>query len=145
MLNYYENMYNKLRQQPLMIQKYEHAGIYCIKINDVVVYIGKSKNMLYRVAQHYVGIKQLTEHKYRLLAEAQRRGYAIEFDVIYNAKSKQKKDIDEEIGKAECFFIRKYKPLLNAQIPHEDNYKKYTLNRKATEMSADEFIKAISK
>ena len=80
-----------------------------------------------------------------MMAEAQRQGYAIEFDVLYNAKSKWKKDIDEEIGKAECFFIRKYKPLLNAQIPHEDNWKKYTLNRKATEMTADEFIKKLKK
>ena len=145
MLNYYENMYNKLRQQPLMVQKYEHAGIYSISVNGKIVYIGKSNNMLYRIAQHYVGIKQQTEHKYRLLSEAQRQGYTIVFDVIYNAKSKWKMDIKKEIGEAESFFIRKHQPLLNAQIPHEDNYKKYTLNRKATEMTADEFIKAISK
>ncbi len=145
MLNYYENMYNKLRQQPLMVQKYEHAGIYCIRINDVIVYIGKSKNMLYRVAQHYVGIKQQTEHKYRMMAEAQRRGFTVEFDVLYNAKSKWKQDIDEEIGQAERHFIKKYKPLLNAQIPREDNWRKYEINRSARELTADDFIKAISK
>ena len=56
--------------------------------------------MLWRVAEHYVGIKLQTEHKYRLMAEAQRRGYTIKFDVLYYAKSKRKTAIIEEIGKA---------------------------------------------
>ena len=30
--------------------KYEHAGIYCIKIDTQIVYIGKSANMLRRIA-----------------------------------------------------------------------------------------------
>lgn len=46
---YEENMYNKLKQKGLA-DKYEHAGIYCIKIDDDIVYIGKSHNMLKRVA-----------------------------------------------------------------------------------------------
>lgn len=50
--------------------KYDHAGIYCIKIDSTIVYIGKSRNMLRRVAQHYVGIKTQKEKKYRILAEA---------------------------------------------------------------------------
>ncbi len=144
MLDYATNMYNKLRKQPLMIQKYEHAGIYSISVNGKIVYIGKSNNMLFRIAQHYVGIKEQTEHKYRLLSEAQRQGYAIDFDVIYNAKSKWKMDIKNEIGEAEGVFIRRYKPILNAQIPREDNWKKYEINRNARELTADEFIKAIS-
>jgi len=78
--------------------------------------------MLWRVAQHYVGIRLETKHKYRLMAEAQRRGYVITFDVLYNAKSKWKKEIEEEIGKAEGEFIRRYKPLLNTQIPREKNW-----------------------
>ena len=49
---------------------YEHPGIYCIKLDDQIVYIGKSKNMLERVASHYVGIKQGSELKYRIIAEA---------------------------------------------------------------------------
>ena len=78
--------------------------------------------MLWRVAEHYVGIRLQTEHKYRLMAEAHRRGYAVTFDVLYNAKSKRKKEIEEEIGKAEGEFIRRYKPLLNTQIPREKNW-----------------------
>ena len=53
-------------------------------------------------------------------------------------------DIKKEIGEAEGVFIRRYKPILNAQIPREDNWKKYEINRNARELTADEFIKAIS-
>ncbi len=50
MANYQTNMYNHLRKSPEMIRKYEHAGIYSISIDSKIVYIGKSKNMLWRVA-----------------------------------------------------------------------------------------------
>ena len=49
--------------------KYERPGIYCIKLNDQIVYIGKSHNMLERIAAHYVGIKTGSERKYRIIAE----------------------------------------------------------------------------
>ena len=66
---YVENvcaMFRRRGQSP----KYEHPGIYCIKLNDQIVYIGKSLNMLERIAYHYVGIKTGSEKKYRILAEA---------------------------------------------------------------------------
>lgn len=50
--------------------KYKAPGIYCIKLDERVVYIGKSVNMLERVAAHYVGIETGSECKYRILAEA---------------------------------------------------------------------------
>lgn len=57
-LNSYEdNAYNWLKRKGLA-DKYEHAGIYCIRLNGNVIYIGKSHNMLRRIAQHYVGIKR---------------------------------------------------------------------------------------
>ena len=49
MARYEENAYNWLKRNGLA-DKYEHAGIYCIKIDEPVVYIGKSYNMLKRVA-----------------------------------------------------------------------------------------------
>ena len=49
MARYEENAYNWLKRNGLA-DKYEHAGIYCIKIDETVVYIGKSCNMLKRVA-----------------------------------------------------------------------------------------------
>ena len=68
MANYVENAHNWLKRKGLA-KKYEHAGIYCIKVNNQIVYIGKSMNMLWRVAQHYVGIQTGSEKKYRILAE----------------------------------------------------------------------------
>lgn len=87
MANYAENMYNWLKQRGLAA-KYEFAGIYCIKVDDKIVYIGKSGNMLRRIAQHYAGIQNETEKKYYVLSEARRRGHDINFDVLYYAKSR---------------------------------------------------------
>ena len=51
-----------------------------------------------RVSQHYVGIRSQSEHKYRLLAEAQRHGYKITFDVLYDAEHGNRAEIEETIG-----------------------------------------------
>ena len=121
MANYAENMYNWLKKKGLAA-KYEYAGIYCIKIDQNIVYIGKSTNMLRRVAQHYVGIQNETEKKYRILAEARRKGHSINFDVLYYAKSRNYVDKLNEIGEKEGEYIRKYNPILNTQIPKEENW-----------------------
>ena len=48
--NTYEyNLYNYLKRNG-MAEKFDHAGIYCIRVNNMVVYIGKSHNMLRRIA-----------------------------------------------------------------------------------------------
>ena len=49
MASYADNAYQWLKRKGLA-DKYEYAGIYCIKIDDDIVYIGKSMNMLRRVA-----------------------------------------------------------------------------------------------
>ena len=128
MANYAENMYNWLKQRGLAA-KYEFAGIYCIKVDEKIVYIGKSGNMLRRIAQHYAGIQRQTEKKYAVLAEARRRGYNINFDVLYYAKSTRYADKLTEIGEKEGEYIRKYQPILNTQIPKEDDWHKFD-NRK---------------
>ena len=101
--------------------------------------------MLWRVAEHYVGIKLKSEHKYKLIAKAQQRGYCVKFDCISCAHSVRKADIEEELGEAEGYYIRKYKPLLNTQIPKEDNWRKFDYNREAAEMTADGFVEAITR
>ena len=62
MANYEDNAYNWLKRKGLAA-KYEFAGIYCIKVDNEIVYIGKSGNMLRRIAQHYAGIQMGTEKK----------------------------------------------------------------------------------
>ena len=49
MASYADNAYEWLKRKGLA-EKYEHAGIYCIKIDAEIAYIGKSTNMLRRVA-----------------------------------------------------------------------------------------------
>jgi len=86
--------------------KYEHAGIYCIKVDDRIVYVGKSINMLRRISEHYVGIKTGKDTKGRILAEVQHKGHPISFDVLYDAKRENKAEIEEEIGAKEAEYIR---------------------------------------
>ena len=49
MATYADNAYNWLKNKGLAA-KYEHAGIYCIKIDGKIVDIGKSANLLRRSA-----------------------------------------------------------------------------------------------
>ena len=97
MPTYTENTYNWLKRKGLAA-KYECAGIYCIKIDNKIVYIGKSANMLRRIAQHYVGIQTGAEKKYRIMAEARRKGHNIGFDVLYYARRKGTANQLMEIG-----------------------------------------------
>lgn len=113
--------------------KYDHAGIYCIRLDNHIVYIGKSINMLERIAQHYVGIQYARKEKYRIMAQLQSEGHPIGFDVLYNASSATRHDIDEEIGYMEGVYLRQYRPELNTQIPKEEDWRKYEVKRIATE------------
>lgn len=120
--NNYENNMRQWMIRKGLAPKYDHAGIYCIKVDDRIVYIGKSSNMLWRIAQHYVGIKTGSDRKYRILQEASRKGHVITFDVLYNAAARGRAQIQEEIGAKEGELIRKHRPILNTQIPREDNW-----------------------
>lgn len=124
-MSYAENMYHCLQKKQYLYNKYECAGIYSISIDDELVYIGKSHNMLKRIAQHMVGIKLQTEKKYVILAENQRAGRTIKFDVMYYAKEKDFYKMQEEIGAKEGELIRRFMPRLNTQIPNEKNWRKF--------------------
>lgn len=59
------------------------------------------------------------------MAEAKRKGHRVNFDVLYDAKSRNRVDKMVEIGEKEGEFIRKYQPVLNTQIPKEDDWHQY--------------------
>ena len=139
-LKYVNNVYAWFQRKGLS-DKYQRAGIYCIKVDENIVYIGKSKNMLWRVASHYVGIQTESEKKYRILAEAKRKGHQIGFDVLYYAKCSCRRDIDEEIGNKEGEYIRKYVPILNTQIPNKKDWHKYNTNNVDAKKVLKELIK----
>ena len=138
MATYADNAYNWLKRKGLAA-KYEHAGMYCIKIDNKIVYIGKSANMLRRIAQHYAGIQQGTEKKYRIISEAERKGHPITFGVLYYAKSRRLAERLAEIGEKEGEYIREYKPILNTQIPKAENWETWDIN----EVDARAILQAI--
>ena len=69
-----------------------------------------------------------TEKKYRIMQEAQRKGHSINFDVLYYAKSKGSINRMAEIGEKEGEYIRQYLPILNTQIPKEEDWRSYDTN-----------------
>ena len=81
-----------------------------------------------------------TEKKYRILAEVNRKGHNIGFDVLYYAKARRHSAITEEIGAKEGEYIRKYIPVLNAQIPKAENWKQYDVREVDARMILKMFI-----
>ena len=136
---YVDNIYNKYLQQSWS-QKFLNAGIYSISINNKIVYVGKSTNMLYRMAEHWVSMSNPKENKYKVFAEAKRRRYNVKFNVLYSAKSQTKEEIEEEIGEREGYYIRLLMPSLNCQIPTEENWRKYKNNKGALNISLDQIM-----
>lgn len=122
-------------------RKYNYPGIYSISIGDNVVYIGKSKNMLNRVAEHisYICIPN-DQNKYKVLHQAKERGLTIKFDVIKRLTAESEFDIDQTIGLWEAEAIQKYRPLLNYQIPKTENYHSFEVNRPAKYVTLDALL-----
>ena len=129
--NRVDQILEQLKQKPEIVEKYNHAGIYSISIADKLVYIGKSANMLKRLAQHIAAMEYPKNHKYKVLKQAHDEGYTISFDVVYRAKCKNTEDMFDEIGRKEGEYIRAKKPPLNYQIPKEKDYHSYTVRKRA--------------
>lgn len=94
-----------------LTKKYKHSGVYCIKIDDEIVYIGQSKDMQRRVWDHIKSIKEGTEdNKYKYLHAAEKDNRQIGFDVVEYVK-------EDKLLEREKHYISKYKPLLNVAVP----------------------------
>ena len=100
-------------------------------------------NMLKRISEHYVHIKAGTDKKYRIMAEANRKGYSIDFDVLYYAQEREYSKSKTEIGIKEGEFIRQYEPILNTQIPKEENWHKWDVCNVDAKTVLDKIIKKI--
>ena len=59
---YKNEIKQQLAQNPDIREKYRGAGIYSIKIDDILVYIGKSQDLLERVAEHIAEIQNINQH-----------------------------------------------------------------------------------
>lgn len=119
--------------------KYNKPGIYCIKIKDIIVYIGKSQNMLERLAGHLCHINKQSDewraHKYQVLRQAAENNIPVGFDVLEVVDGD-----NDALGFQEGYYIRKYQPKLNCQIPKEEDYHKYYNNKKALSVTLGEIL-----
>ena len=140
--------FNPYMEEAMKLNKdLDKPGIYCIKLQGKKVYVGKSRNMLKRVASHMQHIYSTTPeskgHKYQILKEADKAKMAIEFDVLYYSTKTEQADIDEDIGSAEALFINHYMPQLNVQIPKIDNWKSSTMSKTAKTITLKEIVEDV--
>ena len=136
---YEENTYKWLKRNG-WADRFEYPGIYEIRIDDQTVYVGKSKNMLRRLAQHWVGFQTESEHKYCILSEAKEQGHKVSFGVLHYTENFLPQLIEEELGEKEGEFIRELMPALNTQIPKADNWRNYEINKKARTITLSEIL-----
>lgn len=105
-------------------------GIYALCLLDKVVYIGKSRELANRLAEHQLNIFQYNTKckKYLLLKEAVQvfGSAAITYKILYYSPKEEQSEIDDDIGFKEAEFINQYQPILNTQYPKLDNYHSYT-------------------
>lgn len=113
-------------------------GLYQITVNDKIIYIGKSNNILYRLANHLYEIDNNNKSKkYILLRSLRQAGYRIKFDVYQYMDNSD----DTEISVAEAIEIRKHLPVLNLQIPALDGSQHWKTHPRAKKLTYEELIK----
>lgn len=135
-----EQIIQSLKDQGLE-EKYGKPGVYSISIEGKLVYIGKSVNMLQRIANHIYHIENPGKtNKYIVLSKAKQNQYQIQFDVVYCSQEKNEKEIENDIGYQEGWFIRQYRPALNYQIPKADDWHHWTVNRRAKWVTLEEIM-----
>ena len=140
-----ENIYNKWVKQE-WAQPFLASGIYAIVLdNRKIIYVGKAQNILKRMSQHRAGIMAPAgkEHKYGVLHDLEKMGHKLRFIVLEREMSGSA----DALGEMEGHYIRKNLTpcLLNAQIPHEDNWREWDVNPKAGEITAEELLNEIQR
>ena len=103
---YVEKNANMIRE--LVGNKYDASGIYCLRdrVRGQVLYVGQSKNMVYRLANHLWNRDHSTELKYQIMRELRRRKVELEFDVLCYCS-------ESELDVMEWKWIKEYDPPLN--------------------------------
>lgn len=106
-----------------------NAGVYCIKVNDKVLYVGQSRQVQGRVINHISSIAncienmmlgESVENKYRILAIAFLENYDLEFVELYQCDTSglDKDTITENLKEVEMYYIDLYDAPLNTYRPH---------------------------
>lgn len=124
-----------MKEQSLLLSKYaptiteNNAGVYCIKVNDKVLYVGQSRQIQGRVINHISSIAncienmmlgESVENKYRILAIAFLENYDLEFVELYQCDTTglDKNAITENLKEVEMYYIDLYDAPLNTYRPH---------------------------
>lgn len=121
--------------------KYFGWGIYGIYINNRLVYIGKSKDLLTRIANHCLLIdglgkpNEVNANKYKVLRQARDQGYKVRFELL------EYTDQDEDqLGLAESAWINLYMPKLNTQIPKMADWRHWDINKQAGTITLEQLM-----
>lgn len=118
--------------------KYKQSGIYQIFIDNNLVYIGRSQNMIERLASHMYNIDINTKtNKYIQLRRARDAGHKIRFDVLEYCSI-------DQIPFREAYWIGLKRPPLNMQIPKLDRPQEYWYNKKAKTIKYEEILRVNS-
>ena len=89
------------------------CGIYAITIDGWIAYIGQSKDLYRRCAEHIYNVENAMlskEKKYLLLLSAKLGGHTIDCHLI-------EKCDEDDLLKRERLYINEYKPILNTVVP----------------------------
>ena len=97
-----QEILEELQKKPYMVNKYQRPGIYTISLlledREILVYIGKSTDMLKRMSSHMANIDFDKSNKYRVLRQAKNRGITIQFDTTYYSSAIGEQNIKDDIG-----------------------------------------------
>lgn len=147
-----EDLMSLLSADDIIYYKYNHPGIYSISIitasgNEIIVYVGKAQNMFKRMCQHIDSIDNNRKtNKYKVMREAQQRGFKIKFDVLqYSSFGEEDEKMWDDIGHLEGAMIRYYMPPLNYQIPKAGDYKHWHTQKSARYITLNDILMKESK
>lgn len=84
------------------------SGVYCIKVDNAIVYVGKAKDLNERMRQHWNSIfTKSEENKYVLLNSARGRKHKITFWLLEECE-------EIELKSKETYWIHSLRPCLNS-------------------------------
>lgn len=115
--------------------KYNKSGCYIITCLNKILYVGSSKNILNRLANHLVHIEDENNksNKYVQMRRVVELGFPLKFDILCECP-------EEEIKFREAEYIAQLKPYLNTQLPYRADPRKYRYNKQAQTITAEQIM-----
>lgn len=129
--------YSILKDQRKELDK---SGVYVIKADDKIIYVGESSCLLKRFLSHkYNTLYGLPEHKYEVFRNLIELGKNIKCEAIESF------DVDDKENRLyrQAYWINQLNPILNVQIPWLDQPQRYSLNLRAKTITAQQIINEV--